>query len=64
MKNDLFGFLLFAQGVQYVVFKGKLLILREREQNKQADRLREAMLCIPATPCSVYIICVALMNYG
>lgn len=47
-----------------IVFKGKLLILRKRDWRKQPNRLREGMLCIPATPCSVCIVCVTLMNYG
>lgn len=59
MKNYVFGFLLFTQGGQWVVFRGKLLFMREGEWRKQTDRLTEDLLCIPATPCSVYVICVS-----
>lgn len=37
---------------------------RRSRENRQTDSVRGGMLRIPATPCSVYIICVTLMNYG
>ena len=58
----MFGFPLYTRRGQQIVFKGKLLILKRVK--KQADSLGEGMLCVPATPCSVYIVCVFLMNYG
>lgn len=59
MKNHVFVFFSWLRVLSGLFSKGNCSFwVQETEQGKQADRLRGGMLRIPATPCSVYIICV------